>query len=58
MFQVDPIGILALTEGDISNKERTLLNHLRDSLGISPVDAEAFEHELQQRSSPGISLPV
>jgi len=37
----------ALQEGGISNKERTLLNHLRDSLGISPVDAEAFERELQ-----------
>jgi len=38
----------ALTEGGISNKERTLLNHLRESLGISPVDAEVLERELQQ----------
>ena len=30
-----------------SPKERTLLNHLRDSLGIAPIDAETLEHELQ-----------
>lgn len=36
----------ALQEGGISSKERTLLNHLRDSLQISPVDAEALEREL------------
>lgn len=33
----------ARAEGGISAKERILLNHLRDSLGISPVDAEALE---------------
>jgi hypothetical protein len=33
----------ARAEGGISTKERILLNHLRDSLGISPVDAEALE---------------
>lgn len=36
----------AKADGGISDKERTLLNHLRDSLGISPVDAEALEREL------------
>jgi len=39
----------ALLEGGISDKERTLLNHLRDSLGITPVDAETLEHELPQK---------
>lgn len=34
-------------EGGISAKERALLNRLRDSLGISPTDAETLERELQ-----------
>jgi len=38
----------ALTDGGISDKERVLLNHLRDSLGISPADAETLEYELQK----------
>jgi len=33
-------------EGGVSAKERALLNHLRDSLGITPADAEALEREL------------
>jgi len=37
----------AQQEGGISSKERALLNRLRDSLGISAVDAEALERELQ-----------
>jgi hypothetical protein len=37
----------ALVEGGISPKERTLLNHLRDSLGVSESDADAIELELQ-----------
>lgn len=37
-------------EGGISEKERALLNRLRDSLGISAVDAESIESELQARS--------
>lgn len=41
----------ALLEGGISSKERMLLNHLRDSLDIKPLDAEALERELQQKSS-------
>ena len=36
----------ALSEGGISPKERTLLNHLRNSLEISEADAEAIELEL------------
>jgi len=36
----------ALTDGGISAKERMLLGHLRNSLGISEVDAEAIEDEL------------
>jgi hypothetical protein len=34
-------------EGGISDKERSLLNRLRDSLDISPSDAEMLERELQ-----------
>lgn len=37
----------ALQEGGISNKERSLLNHLRDSLDVSESDAVAIESELQ-----------
>ncbi|MDX1460989.1 MAG: hypothetical protein R3348_08025 [Xanthomonadales bacterium] len=37
----------AMKEGGISAKERALLGHLRDSLGISLADAEAIEQELQ-----------
>lgn len=33
--------------GGISAKERALLNHLRESLGIAGADAEALEHDLQ-----------
>ncbi len=43
----------AQAEGGISDKERVLLNHLRDSLGISPVDAEALERELKQGQLTG-----
>ena len=42
----------AYREGGISDKERTLLNHLRNSLGISRVDAEALEREL----STGVAM--
>ena len=40
----------AQRDDDISPKERVLLNHLRDSLGISTVDAESLERELQVSS--------
>lgn len=43
----------ALAEGGISHKERTLLNHLRESLGISAEDAQAIESELQTGCDPG-----
>ena len=38
----------ALPDGDISERERELLNRLRDSLGISVSDADAIEGELQK----------
>jgi hypothetical protein len=38
-------------EGGITAKERALLHRLRDSLGISAVDAESIEGELITRSS-------
>lgn len=36
----------AMSENGISTKERALLGHLRESLGISTADAEAIEREL------------
>jgi len=38
----------ALPDGNVSERERELLNRLRDSLGISAVDADAIERELQK----------
>jgi len=38
--------------GGISEKERALLNHLRDSLGIAPADAASLEQDLQTRQVP------
>ncbi len=40
----------AQQEGGISDKERSLLNRLRDSLDISSADAETLERELQAGS--------
>jgi len=40
----------ALPDGKISERERELLNRLRDSLGISVFDADAIESELQSVS--------
>lgn len=40
----------ALRGGDISPKERAVLNRLRDTLGISSTDAETMERELQARN--------
>jgi hypothetical protein len=39
----------ALQGGDISEKERALLNRLRDTLGIAKADADAIERDLQAR---------
>jgi len=36
----------AQQEGGISDKERSLLNRLRESLDISSIDAETMEREL------------
>lgn len=54
MLHPDPRGFLALFAGaetlrgdGISQKERALLNRLRDSLGIAAADAEALERDLQ-----------
>ena len=41
----------AQQEGGISAKERALLDRLRDSLGISAVDAQSIESEVITRSS-------
>jgi hypothetical protein len=35
--------------GGISEKERALLNHLRNSLGIAAPDAMALEHDLEKQ---------
>lgn len=45
----------AMEGGGISAKERALLNRLRDSLGISEVDAEAMERDMQ---APGLDQAV
>ena len=37
-------------DGGISDKERNLLTHLRESLGISTADADAIELQLQTRT--------
>ena len=41
----------ALLEGGISDKERSLLNTLRDTLGISSIDATTLEGDLQARNA-------
>ena len=42
----------ALPDGNISDRERALLNKLRDSLGITEADAEALEREVLSDSIP------
>ncbi|MCJ7557413.1 MAG: hypothetical protein MUP90_10965 [Gammaproteobacteria bacterium] len=47
-LQVYEAAVIEARQGEgISDKERALLDLLRDSLGISPADAQALEHELQ-----------
>jgi len=41
----------AVPDGKISQRERALLNRLRDSLGISEADAAALERDLLNRQS-------
>ena len=41
----------ALLEGGISDKERSLLKTLRDTLGISSIDAATLEGDLQARNA-------
>ena len=41
----------ALQEGGISDKERSLLVRLRESLGVSEADADAIENELQNATA-------
>jgi len=43
----------AQSENGISDRERLLLNRLRDSLGISAADAETIERELDARQGSG-----
>ena len=40
----------ALQGGGISDKERALLNRLRDTLGIAKADADALERDLQREA--------
>jgi hypothetical protein len=46
-MQVYEAAIEEALVGGISQKERALLNRLRDSLGISSMDAETLEREMQ-----------
>jgi hypothetical protein len=48
--------IEALQEEGISDRERSLLNRLRDSLEISEADAEAMERDLQENPEPNNAL--
>lgn len=45
-LQVYEAALADALPGGISGKERALLNHLRDSLGIAPADADALERDL------------
>jgi hypothetical protein len=45
----------AMAEGGVSSKERALLVHLRESLGIKVADAEAIETELEMRIASQLS---
>ena len=47
-MQVYEAALLDAFPGGISEKERTLLDHLRDSLGISAADAAALERDLAE----------
>lgn len=45
-MQVYEAALVDTLGGGITDKERTLLNHLRDSLGIAATDADALERDL------------
>jgi hypothetical protein len=45
-MQVYEAALADALPGGISEKERALLNHLRDSLGIAAADADALERDL------------
>lgn len=48
-MQVYEAALAEARPGGISQKERALLDRLRDSLGISPADAAALENDLSAR---------
>lgn len=48
-MQVYEAALTDALPGGISDKERALLNHLRDSLGISAVSADALERDAKAR---------
>ena len=45
-MQVYEAALVDTLAGGITDKERALLNHLRDSLGIAATDADALERDL------------
>ena len=47
-LQVYEAALLDALPGGVSDKERALLNHLRDSLGIAAADADALERDLME----------
>ena len=49
-LQVYEAALADALPGGISEKERALLNHLRDSLGIAAADADALERDLLEAS--------
>lgn len=52
-LQVFEAALSDALPGGISTKERALLNHLRDSLGIAAADAEALERDLCRSALTG-----
>lgn len=56
-LQVYEAALAEAMQGGISEKERALLNHLRESLSVSAVDAETLERELRAQQPATHSGP-
>lgn len=56
-MQVYEAALADALPGGISDKERALLNHLRDSLGIAAADADAIERDMSNHGDWGRTWP-
>lgn len=56
-MQVYEAALADALPGGISDKERALLNHLRDSLGIAAADADAIERDMSNHGDWGRTSP-